>query len=252
MSSNNRNIKLNGIIIRKVPFKETSVILDVFTNDLGIIPIMAKGIRKEKNKTANFMEIMNEMEFVLYKNPSSDWYILKSSELIKAHLFEVEFRTGILMQAVAEICRQLIIPEEDSEMLYELFRKYLKYIKTVKVNGIAIFWRFLLKLFIIMGIEFNISECVLCKKIDGLKAYYPQKHGFICESCYRSALEKLVIRMTKEQSELFRNLKQIGKMLDEITITKESISQINKIFLIHLSEHFHKKFHLKSLEMYKV
>ncbi len=137
-------------------------------------------------------------------------------------------------------------------MFVIVFKKYLKYIKTVKVNGIAIFWRFLLKLFIIMGIEFNISECVLCKKIDGLKAYYPQKHGFICESCYRSALEKLVIRMTKEQSELFRNLKQIGKMLDEITITKESISQINKIFLIHLSEHFHKKFHLKSLEMYKV
>ena len=84
MTEKSREIILNGIILRKVPFRETSIILDIFANTLGIIPVMAKGIRKEKSRNAGLTEILNELELVLYKNPSSEWYIYKSASLIKA------------------------------------------------------------------------------------------------------------------------------------------------------------------------
>ena len=211
---------------------------------------MAKGIRKEKSKSAGLTEILNELELVLYKNPSSDWYIYKSASLTRAHLFEVDFKTGILMQAAAEIYRQLIIPGEDAEKLYELLLKYLQFVLQVKKNGIAIFWRFLLRLFRLIGIEFNSTTCINCGSKGDFIAYFPQKHGFICKKCFRPVYNDLVFEISGEQAELFTNLNHIGNMLDELQISKSTIQQINKILLLHLAEHFHKSFYLKSIKLY--
>ena len=250
MTEKSREIILEGIIVRKVHYRETSIILDIFTNKLGIIPVMAKGIRKEKSKSAGLTEILNELELVLYKNPSSDWYIYKSASLTRAHLFEVDFKTGILMQAAAEIYRQLIIPGEDAEKLYELLLKYLQFVLQVKKNGIAIFWRFLLRLFRLIGIEFNSTTCINCGSKGDFIAYFPQKHGFICKKCFRPVYNDLVFEISGEQAELFTNLNHIGNMLDELQISKSTIQQINKILLLHLAEHFHKSFYLKSIKLY--
>lgn len=246
-----RDIKVNGIILKKVPFRETSIILEVFTDELGKISVIAKGIRKEKDKNTGLTEILNELELVLYKNPNSELYILKSANLMKAHLFDSNFKCNILMNAAVEIYRQLIIQNEDSGKMYELLSKYLEYIKEIEVNGIAIFWRFLLRVFVLLGIDFNITNCMICHKKQNLFAYYPHKHGFICNECYKPAFDNFLLKMSNEQSELLSNLNHIGKLLKEIELSKTTISQVNKIFLTHLSEHFHQKFHLKSLELYE-
>ena len=249
MRKKNRDVQTTGIIFRKTPFKETSLILEVFTQEFGKISVIAKGIKREKSKDLGLTEILNELELVLHK--TNDWYILKSATLIKSHLFEVDFNKNILMQAAVEIYRQLIIPEEDSKKLYELLMKYFNYLKQVNINGIAIFWRFLLRVFIITGIELNLTKCIICKKQkNDFIGYYPQKNGFICKKCYRPVFDSSIIKISNDVASIFSNIYQIGNILDKIEISKFTINQINKIFLIHLSEHFHKKFHLRSLEMY--
>ena len=250
MQPKDRNVHTTGIIFRKTPFKETSLILEVFTQEFGKISIIAKGIKREKSKDLGLTEFLNELELVLHK--TNEWYILKSATLIKSHLFEVDFNKNILMQAAVEIYRQLIIPQEDSKKLYELLMKYFNYLKQVNINGIAIFWRFLLRVFVISGIELNVIKCVNCRKQEkDFIGYFPQKNGFICKNCYRPVFDSLIIKISNEVTSIFSNIYQIGNILDKIEISKSTIKQINRIFLIHLSEHFHKKFHLKSIELYE-
>ncbi|MBR1818433.1 MAG: recombination protein O N-terminal domain-containing protein, partial [Bacilli bacterium] len=43
-------VKLEGIIVRTTNYGETSLILDLFTKELGIIGIMAKGVKSLKSK----------------------------------------------------------------------------------------------------------------------------------------------------------------------------------------------------------
>jgi len=214
-----------------------------------VISIMAKGARSAKSKSIGHLEILNELELNLYRNPSSDWHIYKSSSLLEAHLFDNNFHTGILMQAAVEIIKQIIIPIEDSQAIYHLLETYLEFIKTVKTNGIAIFWRFLLKLFRIIGIEFDISNCIECSQRKQFFAYFPQKHGFICEDCYHPVNDEQIFKINNDAAELISKLNNIGNYLNEITISKPTIKQINRIFITHLSEHFHKKIHLKSIEL---
>jgi len=244
-----RDVKTIGIIIKKVNFRETSIILDVLTPEYSVISIMAKGARSAKSKSIGHLEILNELELNLYRNPSSDWHIYKSSSLLEAHLFDINFHTGILMQAAVEVIKQIIIPVEDSQAIYKLLETYLHFIRTVDKNGITIFWRFLLKLFRIIGIEFDISNCIECSQRKQFFAYFPQKHGFICEDCYHPVNDEQIFKINNDAAELISKLNNIGNYLNEITISKPTIKQINRIFITHLSEHFHKKIHLKSIEL---
>ena len=225
MRPKDRNIHTIGIIFRKTPFKETSLILEIFTQEFGKISVMAKGIKREKSKDLGLTEILNELELVLHK--TNEWYILKSATLIKSHLFEVEFNKNILMQAAVEIYKQLIITEEDSKKLYELLIKYFNYLKQVNINGIAIFWRFLLRVFIISGIELNVTKCVNCKKQKtGLIGYFPQKNGFICKNCYRPVFDSSIIKIFDDVAFIFSNIYHIGNILDIIHSLTDNIYAI--------------------------
>lgn len=44
-----------ALIIQHRPYRETSLLLDVFTRDFGIVPVLAKGVRKEKSKLAGLL-----------------------------------------------------------------------------------------------------------------------------------------------------------------------------------------------------
>ena len=41
--------KIKGIVIKEIAYKETSKIIEVFTEDEGIISIMAKGAKRIKS-----------------------------------------------------------------------------------------------------------------------------------------------------------------------------------------------------------
>ena len=250
MSVKSRDLNTHGIIIKKVPFRETSLILDVFCRNMGHISIIAKGARSARNKSMGHLELLNELDLNLYRNPTSNWYIYKSSTLLEAHIYDTDFRTGIVMQAAIELLKQIITDEDEASAIFDLLHKYLKYVRTVSKNEIAIFWRFLLNLFKKIGIEFNLSNCTLCNRENNFVGYYPQKHGLICKSCYRPAHEDYILSFNKETKFIFENLTNIGNILTEFTISNQTVKQINHIFLTHLSQHFHKKFYLKSMELY--
>lgn len=50
-----------GFVLQHRPYRETSLLLDVFTRDYGVVPILAKGVRKEKSKTAGILLPFNAL-----------------------------------------------------------------------------------------------------------------------------------------------------------------------------------------------
>lgn len=44
-----------ALILEHRPYRESSLLLEVFTRDFGILPVLAKGVRKEKSKTAGLL-----------------------------------------------------------------------------------------------------------------------------------------------------------------------------------------------------
>ncbi|MFO7896385.1 MAG: DNA repair protein RecO [Candidatus Cloacimonadales bacterium] len=246
-----RELSITGLVLRKVNFRETSVILDLLTAELGKISLIAKGARQNKSKFSGCFDLLNLVEFELYKKPQSDWYLVQSASVLHTHLYEISFQQNILMQAAAEIIRQLHIPHEDQSEIFQLMEYYLDYIPKISGNGIAIFWRFMLRLLTILGINLELNRCVICgEKKSEFSAFSIKFHGLICSNCFRPSLA-LPFSKPKEVSSLFNQINSIGNLLEQLEISPLTIKQINQIFLDHLQEHFHKSFSLKTLTLYK-
>ena len=75
-------IKTKGIVINEANSKDNDKVLTILTPDLGKIPVVAKGVRKERsiNKSASQLFVFSEL--VLYKN-TGDMYILNSADTIE-------------------------------------------------------------------------------------------------------------------------------------------------------------------------
>ncbi|MBN1327410.1 MAG: DNA repair protein RecO [Candidatus Cloacimonetes bacterium] len=251
MGSQSRELKHRGVILHKQPYRETSYILDIFSPEQGFITILAKGIKNSRTSTAGLLETLNELDFVSYKNPESNWHIFKSGDVIKAHLFDCTYPQAQLLLAAAEFIRQLEITAEDRSTFYDLLISYVTYIKNVEQNGIAIFWRYLLRNFKLLGIFLETDNCIICNNNPlSFYGFIPTQSGFICNNCYHPARDSQIIRLRAESSELLKNLSKIGNYLHEIKISSDSGKEITRILLLHLKEHFHKDFHLRSLDNY--
>lgn len=72
-----------AFILQHRPYRETSVLLDVFTRDFGIVTVLAKGVRKEKSKTAGILQPFSLLQLsYLDKN---ELKILTQAELVDCY-----------------------------------------------------------------------------------------------------------------------------------------------------------------------
>lgn len=249
--SRDRSISAQGIILRRTVWHESSCILDVLTSEHGRIPVMAQGVRRPRKGMEGMFEPLNQCEWQLHKKPESTWYILKDVSLMKAHLFDENVSHSALMQAAAEILMLMLYDESEGAQLYALLVEYLTYVANTPRNGIAVFWRFLLRIALIYGVPFFLHRCAKCQKTcNDFVAYYPQRNGLICANCMHPVLKDMVIPLSEESCHLFSILPSIGNHLSHITISAQSARSVTDILLLHLSEHFQRSIKLKSLELY--
>ena len=248
---NNYNLEVIGIIIKKMIYRDSSLILEVLCKDIGKVSILAKGVRSGKSKFAGLFESGNIVELLLSKKTTSELYLFKDGNLVNAYFFSLKFPHNLLFYSVLEICHQLLISEEESDDMYNLLISYFEYQKIEVKNGIAIFWRFLLRLFIISGIELNLHQCTFCKmSSSNMVAYYSQRHGFLCKNCYRDHYDEFVVNFSERTAKIINILPEIGNHLNDLNINSIMSREVTKILLLHLSEQFHKKFFCKSIDYY--
>ncbi len=245
-----RNLTTVAIILKKIPYKETSVIVKVFSQILGHISVIIHGVRKEKSRLTGQIEILSEVELVLYKSSNSNLFTAQNIHFIRNYQVNSSYTQIILMQAGVELILQLIISETEASNFYDLLIKYFLYIAKTQKNGIAIFWRFVLRIFVFLGIELNIQHCANCNKpLENLVNFAPLFHGFLCRQCSKKNVGRN-ISIDSKSGFLIKNLYQIGNILEDVEITSNMIIDINRIILIYLTDHYHQKFHLNCLEMY--
>ena len=167
-----RDISERCIILKKIPYKESSFIIDVLTKKLGKISVIANSVRKPSNKLFGLIDYLVELDCILYKKENK--YTLKSAEFVHFYLQNINYKKSKFFFAAAEIISQIIFNKEDSGKIYKLLTDYLLFQKKVADNNILIFWRFLLSLYEILGIKLFVKHCAICKKeTDNLFAYFP-------------------------------------------------------------------------------
>lgn len=221
--------------------------MQVFSDTLGLISILAKGIRKSKPQSVYLLNILNEYELVVTEPTQSGLHTLTELTLIREYPTDLPLNTWFNVQAGAEILTKLLIPHDEVPQFYLALSQYLDYQKQVQVNSIAIFWRYLLHLYKLMGIPVNLSLCSLChKELIKPAGYSAQSGRLLCQDCLPISPEANMF--TAEAISLISMLPTIGNFIKDLEISKQSEMQINDFLLSYLSLQFNKPIHLKCLQ----
>lgn len=116
-----------GIICRSVKYGESSLIIDIFSGDIGMRSYIISGVRSKRAQTKSaILQVMNLVEFVAYdtKDPKKGLSRIKEIKLdvIYSHLsFEViKSSIGLFL---LEVSRKSIRISSQYEQLYDFIRR---------------------------------------------------------------------------------------------------------------------------------
>lgn len=154
-------IKTKAITLKSTPFKDRSKILQVLTDDLGIVSIIVKSLSKKNLTLISFCSPFTISEIILKKN-RSDIYSLRDLSLVDANM---HLRKNLkYLNAASFIVKSILDSHIYQKKDFNLFLLLKSYLKKISINPDAMHLSFLLKLLSNEGFLHLKTKCSNCEK----------------------------------------------------------------------------------------
>ncbi|MDD5196408.1 MAG: DNA repair protein RecO [Candidatus Omnitrophica bacterium] len=177
--------KTEAIVLRRRDFRETSLIVDLYTRDFGKLSGLLKGIRTEPEKFASTLEVSSHNEIIFYKKTNTSLHLVSACDLkdnffdIRKSLAKAGFM-GIMMELVAAVMQ----PEDKNEEVFSLTLECLKELERTN-SPEKIITIFKIKMLALSGFKPHFDSCVSCgDRILGQSKFSLSLGGLLCEKCY--------------------------------------------------------------------
>ncbi len=120
-----RAIKVEGIILKRRNLGEADRILTVFTQNLGKISVLAKGVRRITSRRAGNVELLNRVSMFLYK--AKTFLILTEAESLNTHQ---KIKENLTLSTagfhIIELVDSLTAENQENRIIYEYLVEVLK------------------------------------------------------------------------------------------------------------------------------
>ena len=177
-------ISANAIVLKTIPYGDSSIISRLFTEDQGKITVMAKGAWRPKKTTGPLLEPMNHIHLQYYHKNSRDIQILKDVGLI--HQFSIlrsKLDRIILGQTVVEVLDKSTPASNSFPILYRLGWRVLDKMNHADVNFWLVFAFYLYQLSLRLGFMPNLKTCCQCKSVFSHAFINDRTGELICHDC---------------------------------------------------------------------
>jgi DNA repair protein RecO (recombination protein O) len=183
--------KSKGIVLRSIRYGEADRILDFYTQDAGLVSVIAKGIRRTKSRFGGRLEPLSCVDFLAYEGRTLDTItqveVLRSFRGVRENLESLEVAGGM----VANV-RALSGGDEADRRVFNLLYHALEALEARTGEAASIEAAFSLKLSILAGYAIRLDACISCERVpdeaaEGDHTYFaPVLGGVLCGDC-RSA-----------------------------------------------------------------
>lgn len=123
-------IKTRGIVLKTIKYGETSVIVEVYTEERGLRKYIINGVRSKKARVhASLLQVMSLLDLVVYNREDRDINHVK--ELRPAHVYQTlpfDVRKSALALFMAEIIRKTIRESEENKPLFAFLFDVFEYL----------------------------------------------------------------------------------------------------------------------------
>jgi DNA repair protein RecO (recombination protein O) len=242
-------IKTGAVVLSKLDYGDSSVIVSLYTNEKGKLSAILKGGRSPKSKLSHVVDPINYLEVIIYNKPSRDIQILTEAA-IKGHFPKIKSDLEKLKYAhsVMELIKNLTVDHEENHRLFQGIVRILELIEDEKEPPALLFGRFFLFFLKEIGYEVQINKCGKCGKatLTNQELSYNNEIGILCNDCRKNYPENFRI-----DAELFNYMmclklnKNPGNV--RLQIMESAVSFMEKFLKHHVSDFKG----LQSLKMFK-
>ncbi|HDD65013.1 MAG TPA: DNA repair protein RecO [Firmicutes bacterium] len=229
-------IKTEAIILKKMNFRETSVLIDMLSPELGKLRGVLKGVRVERSKISPLTFTPGvHIQVKVYPKVSSDIALVSSPSLL--NFFEIHKRPhNTVWYIILNLVNKFIPEREKAQEVFNLLLKTGRILKMVDSPEVVLVG-FKIKFVKILGYGIEIGKCVSCGR-DGKYYFFSGKlGGLLCENCKGKDVNSVSIN---------QNIISIMRFLDKIPF--EKITNIKKIplkilekinYFVNITLHYH-------------
>lgn len=176
--------KTQGIILKKIDIRETSVIATFYTKEFGKIKGLLKGVREDPNKVGSPLELFSNNDIVFYRKIRSEIHLISHCDL-KENFSEIRKDLGkIYLASYIVMLIDLIVASEDkNEEIFNLMVDFFNSLST-RDDISHLEKLFEIKLLALSGFKPYFDACIVCSKKITKQAHFSLKlGGLICSDC---------------------------------------------------------------------
>ena len=189
-------IKTQAIVLRMMPFSETSRVVLWLTRDHGKIATIIKGAHRRRSPFVGQVDLFYTCELLVYLRLFRGLHIVKECSPLKPRTpLRSRWRATACASYFAELIARISPLYAPHPELFRLLDMALDYFADQSALELGLFW-FELKLMKVMGLSPQLKECLLCHhplKVGpalGAReaAVFSCMHGgVLCKTCAPSA-----------------------------------------------------------------
>lgn len=194
-------IKVKGIVIREVTYKDNDKIITILTDSLGKVSAIAKGAKKTNSPLLASSQFLVYSEFVLYQN--TGYFYLNSASVINTfYNLRVDFDKLQLVFDITKLLNSVTDENQDCEKILQLFLNTIYVLDKMDKDKRLIINAFKIKLFALLGFAPRQDKCTSCSKSlleenEEFVYYDFIDNVFLCEECKKTIDKKRIIRISK-------------------------------------------------------
>lgn len=189
------DIQTQGIILSYKDYREVDRIITLYTQELGKLNVVARGVRKIQAKLAGHLELFNitELHLVFKKK-----FLVISSINIES-FWAIKEHSGRLKSAfaISELLDKAVQEQLKDEYLFRLLAKVLSLLATSAKNFDLLYDWFAFRLIAHLGYEPELKKCVEChgQLSPEMLFFSISQGGVLCGKCaqsLRGGLERIM------------------------------------------------------------
>jgi DNA repair protein RecO (recombination protein O) len=176
-----------AVVLRTYPLREADLVVSFFTRDCGKLRGVARRARRPKSAFGAGLERLSHVRIAYYQRETRELVNLDSCDLIRSQFDLVsDYRASVALDYMAEICEQLLPPEEANEKFFRLLLAVLDSLRIDPWRGVAYFSLWAVRL---SGWLPALDACLGCgSDLEQERAFFNRgRSGLLCGDC-RAAL----------------------------------------------------------------
>ena len=237
--------KIKGIVLTVTPYGDNSKIINLLTEELGLVGIMCKGVKSIRNPLRTKTDRFTLGEFHIdYKEGKLskliDIDVIDTYNNIRNDIEKISYATYI-----TELTYQVVKQSRDSNV----FNLYIDSLTKLNegLNPLIITNIIELKYLDYLGVGLNFSSCIKCGSKKNIVTIDPDEGGYICKDCYTNELIFNPKTITMLRKYYLIDIKSITKISIKDDIIQEINNFISKYYDRYTGLYLKSKDFLKTL-----